>query len=172
MFKYDDIKFRAIDESDLDFLLDIRSDEEVNEHLFTVFPISKFTQKDWLKNLLSNNTYKIFMVINEENERVGYLRLNDIDFLNRRVEIGADIVKNYRGKGYGKKIYQGLIKYCFDYLNMRKIYLYVFEENEKAISVYKKSGFEIEGILKEHIFRKGWKNIVMMSLFNTVEEKK
>jgi diamine N-acetyltransferase len=164
MFKYEDISFRAVERNDLKLLLEMRYDEEINEQLFSVFPLSMENQESWLESLNNKIDYKIF-IIEIENEVIGYVRLNNIDFLNRRVEVGIDISEKFRGLGYGKKSYNALINYCFSYLNIRKIYLYVFEDNEKALSVYKSCGFEVEAVLKEHIYRKGWKNVVMMSIF-------
>lgn len=46
---------------------------------------------------------------------------------------------------------------------MHKIYLYVFESNQRAINCYKKAGFIIEGILHDHHFAKGeYESVLIM----------
>jgi len=49
------------------------------------------------------------------------------------------------------------------------MYLYVFESNQIAVNLYKKAGFEIEGRLKDHIYRNGWKTVLLMAKFRTAE---
>ena len=43
--------------------------------------------------------------------------------------------------------------YAFSVLNMHKLYLVVDKENEKAVHVYKKVGFIVEGELARRVFR-------------------
>ena len=38
---------------------------------------------------------------------------------------------------------------------MHKVYLYVDTSNDRAVHIYEKSGFEIEGTLKEQFYTKG-----------------
>jgi len=172
-FEKDDpiIKFRAVEEGDLEFLWNLRRDEEVNNFLFTTYPISMSTQKQWLSSMLSSQTKKVLIVeaeIGAAIKKIGCARITDIDHLNRRVEIGADISASHRGKGLAKYLYSALCQYCFDYLNMHKIYLYVLAENKKAIHVYEKAGFKEETVLKAHFFKHGkYQDIVMMSKFSS-----
>ena len=42
-----------------------------------------------------------------------------------------------------------------NWLNLQRLELTVFTDNEPAVRLYKKSGFEIEGTLRRHIFRAG-----------------
>ncbi len=57
--------------------------------------------------------------------------------------------------------------FCFINLNLRKMNLGVAESNTKAISLYKKLNFNIEGKLINHISLNGkYVNILRMSLFN------
>ena len=170
MFKHKDISLRAVEEKDLQLLYKIRYDEVVNEQLFSIFPLSMSIQNEWLESMLKSLKYKVFMIENDEFKTIGCVRLNDIDHLNRKVEVGADVQEIFRGKGYGKKIYELLFKYCFDCLNMNKMYLYVFEDNSIAITLYKKVGFKEEGKLCNHVYRNGWKNVLIMCKFNEVKK--
>jgi len=167
MLKYDDISFRMVEEKDLKLLYDMRYDETINEQLFEAIPVSLYGQKSWMESMLKNNTSKVFMIIKHKkvkDEVIGCVKLKDIDHRNQKVEVGIDIVEEYRNKGYGTKAYNALIGYCFNYLNMNKMYLYVFEDNTIAVNLYKKVGFKIEGKLVRHIFKNGWKNVLLMSL--------
>lgn len=49
------------------------------------------------------------------------------------------------------------------HLNLHKIYLYVFESNQRAVNCYKKAGFAIEGKMLEHHFAKGkYEDVLVM----------
>ncbi|MBS7530067.1 GNAT family N-acetyltransferase [Hazenella sp. IB182353] len=52
------------------------------------------------------------------------------------------------GYGIGKALLQASLKWA-DVHNIHKISLQVIATNEKAISIYKKHGFEVDGILKQ-----------------------
>lgn len=56
--------------------------------------------------------------------------------------------------------------YAFAVLNMHKIYLVVDKENEKAVHVYKKVGFMVEGELIDEFFVDGnYHNAIRMCMF-------
>jgi len=48
-----------------------------------------------------------------------------------------------------------LIDFIFNQMNINKIKLDVYSFNERAIKSYKKSGFIIEGVLRDEIYRDG-----------------
>lgn len=97
---------------------------------------------------------------------IGDIAINSIDLKNKHAEIGLTIGdKNYWGKGYGTDSVKTIINYCFSKLNLNKVYLDVWEDNERAIRCYKKCGFKVDGILRKHI-KKGKKyyNKIIMSI--------
>lgn len=58
------------------------------------------------------------------------------------------MLKEFWGYGIGKHLLQQTLSWV-DTNGMKKISLNVLETNERAISLYKKYGFETEGILKK-----------------------
>lgn len=65
------------------------------------------------------------------------------------------IFSSAEGHGVGRALMSAGVKLCDNWLNVRKIELQVFVNNERAIALYKKHGFEVEGELKEYGFRDG-----------------
>lgn len=83
------------------------------------------------------------------NRIVGFSRCegSNLKRLSHKVEFGVCILKEFWGYRMGKSLLQQSIHWA-DENEIKKISLQVLETNEKAIQLYKKLGFEIEGILK------------------------
>ena len=72
------------------------------------------------------------------------------DWENRSAEIGLHIgEKKYWDQGFGTKAMRLILKHGFDSLNFHRIYLRVFETNQRAIRSYQKAGFTMEGKMRE-----------------------
>jgi len=75
--------------------------------------------------------------------------------------------KEYWGKGYGTDAMKVLMKFIFEEMNINKIRLGTFSFNERAIKSYQKCGFEIEGVLKDEIFKEGkYYDEIIMAVFS------
>jgi len=167
MFKYGNIVFRAVEEDDLKMLYYMRRDEDINNMLFTLYPISMFNQKNWLQSMLNSQTDKVFMVDEVENWTIGCVRLSNIDFVNRKVEVGCDIQENHRGKGYCSKIYDSLLQYCFNEMGMNQVYLHVLSKNTNAIKCYESVCFKKVCVLKEWVWKSGsYQDVELFSVFS------
>jgi RimJ/RimL family protein N-acetyltransferase len=59
------------------------------------------------------------------------------------------------GRGYGTEATDLMLEHAFERLGLHRIGLSVFSFNERAIASYRKSGFVIEGTLRQAIFRDG-----------------
>lgn len=101
-----------------------------------------------------------------KDEKVGYVGLFDIEERHRNAEFGIMIDPLQQGNGYAGKATKLALEYGFHQLNLHKIYLYAAKTNEKAIHIYQKVGFRIEGEMKEHFFVDGnYHDAVVMSIF-------
>ena len=57
--------------------------------------------------------------------------------------------------GIGSEAIKKILHYGFTELKLEKIYLQVFDFNGKALSLYKKFGFILEGKLRKHFIKSG-----------------
>lgn len=139
------------------------------------FPVTDVNEKGWYDDLLgSKNDKTVFFAIeNKKKETVGFISLNNINRTNRNCYLSIVIgdEKN-QGKGYGKDAIATILTYAFSILNLRKVSLEVLKINNKALNLYKVSGFVEEGRLKEHFFFEGkYHDVVIMSFFNSKKIK-
>ena len=65
-----------------------------------------------------------------------------------------------------------MVEYAFTYLNLHKLMLRVFADNERAIKAYEKAGFTKEAYLKDEVCIDGkYKDIVLMAIFNEEDKE-
>ncbi|SDJ07774.1 GNAT family N-acetyltransferase [Chryseobacterium jejuense] len=104
------------------------------------FPLTE----DQLEEDLLNENRTLFKIVDVENQNtIGHAQifLKEKTFLLGRILIWDE---NNRGKGYGKKVMQELLKYGFSNFNRALAELNVYDWNTGAIECYKKVGFAID----------------------------
>ena len=108
---------------------------------------------EYVSNRLNDYNVHFFAIIcNVSNIHIGNIKLDFYDNDANTIELGLLIGnKNYWGKGIGKQVCKLILEYAFNVLNIRKIYLAVYENNPGAKRLYEKLGFKIEGCLRKHI---------------------
>jgi len=111
----------------------------------------------------------LFLVAVVDNRIVGFSRCEGTHLkrFSHKVELGVCVLKDFWGHGIGKYLLQESILWA-DSNGIKKIALTVLETNVKAIELYKRLGFEIEGILKnDKILSDGkYYNTIVMGKFN------
>jgi len=110
----------------------------------------------------------LFLVAVVDNKIVGFSRCegNSLSRFAHKAEFGICVLKQYWGVGIGKNLLNQSVRWA-DSNAIRKITLNVLETNEKAIQLYKKFGFEVEGLLKnDKILSDGnYYNTIVMGRF-------
>jgi diamine N-acetyltransferase len=93
------------------------------------------------------------------------IRTGERDCINRSIQIGADVAPEWRGKGYGTKIYRAFLRYLFEAQAFHRVHLLVLETNTIARRLYESVGFTVEGLQREAIWRDGkWRGYISMSI--------
>ncbi|WHY17350.1 GNAT family N-acetyltransferase [Paenibacillus sp. G2S3] len=97
----------------------------------------------------SEEPRNLFLVAVVEDRIVGFSRCegNHLKRFSHKVEFGVCVLQDYWGYGIGNNFLTESITWA-DANGIQKITLNVLETNDKAITLYQKLGFEIEGILK------------------------
>ena len=139
------IEYIKIVSDETDFLI-----SDSSERNFTVRK-----EKEFLQNIQSSILEKIFL-FEIENKIVGMCSIEGINKIRikHRVDLAITVLKNYWGNKIGEKLIDYAIEYCKSNC-IKKIELTVRIDNKRALKLYKKFGFEIEGEIKNFIYLNG-----------------
>jgi putative acetyltransferase len=112
----------------------------------------------WRKWLTEPNEGIFNLVASVEHEVVGQLTLYTFPNLPRRRhvgQIGMAMRDDWHGKGVGTTWLRAALELADQWLNLRRLELDVYTDNEPAIRLYKKFGFVVEGMLVRFAYRAG-----------------
>jgi diamine N-acetyltransferase len=154
MIKQRDILLRSITEDDIDLIRNWRNDENIRKYFLLQNYITAEQQLNWYNNYKKKDNDLMFIIEDclEINKPIGAVALYDIDFSSKKAEFGRLMIgeKLAAGKGLGYKSTMALCQFGFDQLGLDSIYLKVFTDNNKALNVYLKCGFEIAETIQEN----------------------
>lgn len=168
MLNQDNLVLRPILRSDLEKLNKWKNDEEIFMFLGGGFnPQSIDQQALWIDKIINIDDKNKRFIIEVDSEAIGLIGLYNIHNIYQNCEIGMYIgEKDFQGKGYAKDAYNLIEKYAFEYLNMRKIKLFVVDDNSKALKFWRKLGYKIVGTLEKERYIKGqFRDLVIMEKF-------
>ncbi len=139
---------------DLDLFHCGENNPVVKDSLFLHSPLTKNNAKEKIDEFISKSENKIFKICEaESNTPIGITGLYRIDHISRAAVFYIAIYNpEFWSKGYGKEATKLVLKYSFDVLNLNRIQLHVSTDNIKGIKAYEKSGFVIEGTLREAMY--------------------
>ena len=112
----------------------------------------------WRKRFAEPPEGTFNLLVCVEDEIVGQLGLHTFPNHPRRRhagQIGMAVRDDWHGKGAGSALMGAAIDLADKWLNLRRLELDVYTDNEPAIRLYKKFGFLIEGTLVNYAYRDG-----------------
>ena len=112
----------------------------------------------WRKRLAEPPEGFYSLVACVEGEVVGQCGLHTSPSRPRRrhaAEIGMVVRDDWQGKGVGTALLQALIDLADNWVNVSRLELEVYTDNEPAIKLYQKFGFTIEGTGTKYAYRDG-----------------
>ena len=126
------------------------------ENLFYALPSSVAVHRENIKQQEADpNTIPFTICTINPDKPVGNTALFRIDWVGRMAVFYIAVAESENwSKGYGQEATRLMVDYVFDTLNLNRLQLHVFTGNQRAIKVYQKVGFEIEGTLRQAMFHK------------------
>ena len=158
---------RPVEMVDIEKMRDWRLSEDVSYYFPSFEPIGLQKQKEWMTRMFEDDTSYYFIICDKgSGASVGVIFLTDIDRLNQNAEFGYYLGdKKYQGAGVAIEAELLLLNYAFNIQNMHKVYCESLDYNKKVLSIHSKFGFKNDGIKRDHIYKNGkWNNIVVMSV--------
>ena len=163
------IYLTSIEHENLETIRIARNDPLNRQYFREYREISKTAQEEWFKKNLQDTSQINFEIHNfKTGELVGTCSFNHIKMINLTAEFGILIFAEHQNKGYGKDALHTLLSYGFQDLNLHKIWAEVYSNNDNALEMYKKCGFEVEGKLKKHIYKNG--NYIDLNIIGLLKE--
>ncbi|WP_353979103.1 GNAT family N-acetyltransferase [Salinicola endophyticus] len=111
----------------------------------------------WQQRLTETRPSLVILVACIETRVVGQLTLDGFTVARRRhgATIGMGVDPAFHRRGIGKALMAAMIDLCDNWLQITRIELTVFVDNHKAIGLYQRFGFDIEGTAKRYAMRDG-----------------
>lgn len=112
----------------------------------------------WKKRLADPKPDEFLLLALVEGKVAGNAGLHQAGTSPRRAHarhVGMAVRSEFQGKGVGEALMLALIDIADNWLNVFRLELEVFTDNERAIGLYRKHGFEVEGTHKAYALRAG-----------------
>ena len=144
--------FIQLDYDEKLMILEWRNHSEISKFMIN----KKIKLKEHLNfiNSLKENKTKLYFLVDD---------IGVIDFTNitdKKADIG--LYKNPNKQKVGSVLMKHIIDYGFNVLGLEKLVLYVYENNQKAINLYKKFNFKIvdkkDNLLKMELLNENRQN--------------
>jgi len=150
------------------FLKEHINDPDVAQYLAAPRPFTLAQEEDFIKNHTNTEKDLVFLVAVKEGEEwkpIGVMGIHHIEHFHQRATTGAFLTKKSQGKGYGIKAKYLLLKYAFDWLNLRLMTTRIQATNKRSLGYNERCGYEVCGTLPAYGWQAGkWHDEVIIML--------
>lgn len=163
------VTLRPVEESDVDDILKWVNDKDIVGNLATFAgkPLTREEEVAWVRKVRTSNDERVFTVLRaSDSHYLGQVGLHQI-FWRSKVARAAAILsaREEMGKGYGSAAIASLLDIAFKELGLHKVWLMVFEKNERSRRTWQRLGFREEGNLRDEYFHEdAWHNMMRMGM--------
>lgn len=163
-----DIKFQAIQESDLESIMHWRMQPDITKYMNTDPQLTIEDQYNWYKHILQQKD-EYYWIIVVDNVKVGIASLVNPDLSNRQIHTGVYVaVKEKRSLRLILDIQWNLYSFAFDILNYNKVCEEVFSINKPVLRILDMCGSKVEGELRDQVFKNNqYYNITIRSILRS-----
>ena len=112
----------------------------------------------WEKRISENGSDDYVLVAEVDGEVVGNAGLHPVSKSPRRRHagtIGMAVRDDWQGRGVGTALMAALVDLADNWIGYSRLELTAYTDNEAALALYRKFGFEIEGTARRYALRDG-----------------
>lgn len=170
------VYLRALEPEDYKISVKWRNDDEINGMIGgPKYFVSSEYEKRWVENRILNNNTDIALAvcIKENNQYIGNVYLNDINWINKRGESAILIgEQNHWGKGFAFEALVLLLKFAFYERGLNRVSAHVLESNKASLRLHEKCGYQKEGLLRYSVYKNGkFENQFILSILRSEFDK-
>ncbi len=119
-------------------------------------------------NIKKKRSYAFSIVLKETGTVIGVVELMAFDWKNKNAEIGYWLGRKYWGEGLMTETVRLILKFGFGNLGLHRIYAKLFEDNTGSVRILEKSGFKLEGRMREERYRYGkWHDVLRYGILES-----
>ena len=152
----DKIKLRTIEYDDLLTIQQWRNQKSIQPFVREYRELSLKHVTNWYESTVVDNKFEFFM-IEDDNIRIGITGLTYIDWVNKNADLHLAIYQNnvWIDEYYAPNVLSVMLEHAFNFLNLEKIYVEVYEIDNKKIDFFTSNGFIQDAILRNHRYYNG-----------------
>jgi len=121
------------------------------------FPNSEAAQAEFFESIsTSQSDVQLAIASKDDGDLLGVIGIHNIDWIHRHGDMSVVVGnRDYWSQGIAGEAIAGLCAHAFTKLNLHKLTAGLWEPNVACQRAFEKSGFRVEGIMKEQFFCQG-----------------
>ncbi len=153
----DNLTLRPLESNDASAFFDLIDRNRIRLRDYFPVTISVITNLENCKRYIEEKAeqalireHYCYVIADKQSRLLGLIILKNIDWRVPKGELAYFIDKDYEGKGITSRALSALVSYCFDTMEMNKLFILTAVDNHPSRKLAEKTGFETEGILRKN----------------------
>ena len=136
------IALRSVSLDEVDYIFELEARAENSRF------VMPYTRERHLQAMASADEELLIVCDKNTNALLGFVILAGLTNPDLSLEFRRMVIAD-KGKGLGRQTVNLVKDYCFRTLRFHRLWLDVYEDNERGIHIYQSEGFRLEGKLRE-----------------------
>ena len=156
---------RAIERRDIETLRRWRNDPDIGRFFADTVPITEPEQEAWFERTAAS-LRAYYLIVEKDGQFVGVANVKDINWIHRTGSYGIYCIPGVSNDMLPVEAAILFLDWCFDCLNLRKIYGDILDTNTRSRRFHTGLGFQEEGVWRKHVFHQGeYHDLVAVGVF-------
>lgn len=132
-------------------------DPEVTEYTrWRIFPSSLAETRSFIQQRTGHDSLLLAIIDNARERHIGNISLYGINWVNGVAELSIMVGdRSYWSGGYARDAVKLLTDHAFDTMNLQKLRAGTDQQNTRAVRLFRRLGWKVEGVLKREFYRDG-----------------